>query len=177
MKNFQVKQVVFFISLILVSFFIISPTYAKSYSDQTDNYPEGLSMMKSILQMEKKEFVRINMQLTPNEASVFWPVYEKYQSENGKIADKYIAVFSSAYNKSETGLSDEDKNKMMLKILNLDKAQSVLLKKFYKKVRNQVNQDKADRFILVEEYVKSQLRLSILSNVPILETKEKEIMN
>ncbi len=42
-----------------------------------------------------------NMQLTDSEASAFWPIYEAYQTDLGKINErmkKVILAYATAYN-------------------------------------------------------------------------------
>jgi len=50
-----------------------------------DKPADNMEIVKEKIRTDKKLFVATNMQLTESEANAFWPVYEAYQAELGKL--------------------------------------------------------------------------------------------
>ena len=52
------------------------------------------ALIKSVFNTEKKMLVQEQMNLTEEHAKLFWPIYEKYETENGQLDDKSGAMRS-----------------------------------------------------------------------------------
>ena len=55
---------------------------------QQEKPADNMSIVREAMRADKKVVVADNMQLTESEAKVFWPVYEKYQTEMTAIGDQ-----------------------------------------------------------------------------------------
>ena len=77
------------------------------FSSAQDKPADNMDIVKEKIRTDKKLFIAENMQLTQSEAKLFWPVYDQFQSDLGKIkemASKYSKidikeVFSKIKNK------------------------------------------------------------------------------
>src|SRR5688572_24368590 len=74
-------------------------------------YADEIEMVRSLQQVERKGAVERNMQLTPDEAVKFWPLYNEYEAERLKVNDQlvklitdYAASFESLDEKTATQL-------------------------------------------------------------------------
>ena len=159
------------VSTLIFMIFFWQEAKAQSSNSPQKDYSSELSMIKSVLQMEKKEFIRINMQLNSDQSAIFWPIYESYLRESGKGLDKIISILNEMYRNNNNKLLDNDyKNKMMLQILSINEKRYRVLRRYYKKIRNKVSQNKADLFLLLEEYVRCKLKVALISEFPFLDT-------
>src|SRR5215831_1895847 len=60
---------------------------------------QDIAMLRQDLRSQKKQIIALNMQLTTDEATKFWPIYDQYTAEMTKINDaKYAAIKEYADN-------------------------------------------------------------------------------
>jgi len=69
----------FTIALTIIFIGLISSAQAQ------DKSADNMEIVKEKIRTDKKLLVATNMQLTESEANAFWPVYEAYQVELGKL--------------------------------------------------------------------------------------------
>ena len=53
-----------------------------------DKPADNMEIVKEKVHADKKLFIATNMELTESEAKAFWPVYEAYQAELGKLRER-----------------------------------------------------------------------------------------
>jgi len=70
-----------------------SPGRATVYEDTQWAPNQDIELLKTNLRSQKKQIVAVNMDLTDVEAEKFWPVYNRYAADLGKIYDTKIALF------------------------------------------------------------------------------------
>ncbi|MBI3233337.1 MAG: hypothetical protein HYZ42_04745 [Bacteroidetes bacterium] len=85
-------------------------------------------------QNSKVESLRIayltkRLSLTPEEAKLFWPIYEQYKKETKDLRIKYQAVLKTEP-EDMNGKSDAEAEKMLADMIAFKQAQVDLIKKF-----------------------------------------------
>ena len=75
-----------------------------------DKPADNMEIVKEKIKSDKKLLVATNMQLTESEAKTFWPVYESYQAELGKLRDREIKLIEKFAASYETMSDDVAKN-------------------------------------------------------------------
>jgi hypothetical protein len=65
---------------------------APVYQDTQWSSDQDLQLLKSDVRSQKKQIVAANMDLTDAEAEKFWPVYDRYAADMGKVYDTKIAL-------------------------------------------------------------------------------------
>ncbi len=80
---------------IALSAFLLQP---KPLTAQTYNTPlpkvndKDVQLLRQDLRAKSKQIITKNMQLTDEQAASFWPVYDQYAAEVGKINDKRFGL-------------------------------------------------------------------------------------
>src|SRR5215471_5353546 len=70
---------------------------ANVYEDTQWSPDQDIQLLKSNIRSQKKQIIAANMDLTDAEAEKFWPVYDRYSADLGKIQDtKPAAVGETA---------------------------------------------------------------------------------
>src|SRR4051812_48553072 len=123
--NFQVKKLLFSISLLLAPAFMITANAQIS--------SERFRSMKSSWEYDKKIAVNELMQFNEKEANQFWPVYNKYMKEWGKLMNYRITTMEQYCEEIENIKSDR-MSQLMNQLFVNDVDLSKLQKKTYKKV-------------------------------------------
>jgi uncharacterized membrane-anchored protein YhcB (DUF1043 family) len=56
---------------------------------------DNMQIVREKIKTDKKLLIAENMNLTESEAKVFWPVYENYQKDLGKLVDKTVELIDN----------------------------------------------------------------------------------
>src|SRR4051794_28788447 len=67
---------------------------------------DDLGVLVDTLRTSRRAFLEVNLQLKPDEAAKFWPLYDRYQQEISAIGDRILAVVQD-YSANFRTLSDE----------------------------------------------------------------------
>ena len=66
---------------------------------------KDLALLRRNLRAEKKKVIALNVPLTEEEATKFWPVYDKYAAEMSKHYDEFYAIIKD-YAANQKTLTD-----------------------------------------------------------------------
>jgi len=65
------------------------------YQDTQWSPDEDIQLLKSNLRSQKKQIVAANMDLSDAEAEKFWPVYDRYATDEAKVYDTKLPSFKN----------------------------------------------------------------------------------
>jgi vacuolar-type H+-ATPase subunit D/Vma8 len=105
------------------------------------------------------------MNLSNDDAKKFWPIYDEYEHERGKLATMRIDILTE-FAKNYKTLTDEHADKLITGVFEYQKEMTSLRQSYYKKVKKALNARRAASFVQVEEFLESAIRLLIQANVP-----------
>ena len=77
------------------------------YQDAQWSSDEDLQLLKSDVRSQKKQIIAANMDLTDAEAEKFWPVYDRFAADMGKIYDTKIALIQEYLENYQTMTGDQ----------------------------------------------------------------------
>ncbi len=117
----------------------------------------------------RKATVGANMNLTPDEASKFWPVYDGYEGKMDKIEDRHIAELK-AFAKNYTNLSEADAAKKLDEVMDIAQARLDVQKEFVPKFRGVIPQVKVTRFFQIDNKIRALIQCSLAQLVPLAAT-------
>jgi len=126
-----------------------------------------LELIKDIFKVEKKAVVGDFMKLTDEQASKFWPIYDKYEAERGEIATMRVDNITNYVNQYLT-LTDEQADVLAKKALEIDTKSLALTKKYYKIMAKELGALKAASFMQLEEYIGIAIDASLYDNLPLV---------
>ncbi len=130
---------------------------------QTSNSEEEL--VKSYFKLSKKALFEANMNLSDEQAVAFWPLYNKFETEAGKLQDGRIA-FLKEYAENFENMTDEQADEFVRKVFQYRKKMLALKMKYYKQVKKATNAMVATRFVEIEQYVQTAVRYEIMEALP-----------
>ncbi|HEX6828570.1 MAG TPA: hypothetical protein VF104_06285, partial [Burkholderiales bacterium] len=96
-----------------------------------DEVKTFLDYQRAALAKDRDATVAANLQLTPDEAGKFWPLYQEYAAERGKLSEKLfqlIREYADAYNASR--VTDADGVKLTDAALGIESARIQLKAKY-----------------------------------------------
>ena len=118
---------------------------------------------------DKKLLVAANMKLSDAEAKEFWPVYDAYQVELGKLNKRVIRLIKAyADDYNNNSMTDEKSKKMVTEMISIDEAEAAMKKSFAPKLYKAIPAIKVARYLQIENKIRSALRYELASAVPLV---------
>jgi hypothetical protein len=121
------------------------------------------------IRVEKKTWMALNMDLKPEEADAFWPVYEGYQKELTQINLRLVRLIESygTHYRNNT-LTDDIARKLTEESLAVDEAELKLRRSYFNRLVKAVSARKAARYLQLESRVHTQVRYELAANLPLV---------
>lgn len=147
---------------------IVSASFVNAQMSQDD-----VSMIQSMYGMNKRDLVKKYMQLTPKQDSVFWPIYDAYESERKSIGEQRIRGIED-YAKNYATLTDAKADELVKKSFELEASMTKLQLKYYEKLKKPISPLKAAQFIQLENFLNNAVRAKIQSEIPFIGEMERK---
>jgi Spy/CpxP family protein refolding chaperone len=116
---------------------------------------------------DRRGVVERNLQLTPDEAKKFWPVYDGYSKELDAIVKRQNRAVLDYVN-AESSLTDANANRLAGELLATDTEEVKLRAATYKRVRAVLPVKKAVRFLQIENKLRTLARYDTAAQVPLV---------
>jgi len=130
-----------------------------------DKPADNMEIVKEKVRTDKKLLVATNMQLTESEASAFWPVYEAYQAELGKLRDREIKLIETFAAKYETMSNDAAKS-LLDDSLSIDMDHQKLRESYLAKFRGVLPDTKVARYYQLESKINAVMEYELAKRIP-----------
>ncbi len=128
---------------------------------------DNMELVKEKMKADKKLFVAENMELTEKEGKAFWPVYDSYQKELGKLNERLIKLIDE-YAKNYETMTDQTAQSLTNKYLALESERVKLLQAYVPKVSAAVGIKKAARYMQLENKISAVVRFELAANIPLV---------
>ena len=135
------------ISLLLTTLILCSIAFGQP--------PRPNKKMREQIKAEKIAFIASEVDLTPEEAQVFWPIYNKYESEISTIRKQRRTYFEELKNSDK--LTDERAYELMELLFKSEQAESKIRLSYLAKFSSVIGKKKAAIVFISEEKFKHKL--------------------
>jgi hypothetical protein len=129
---------------------------------------QQLALMRQDIQSIRKKLIGDNLDLTVTEAAKFWPVYEKYSTDFGKI-DEDRSVIVKEYSESFGSVTDERADNLIRRWLDTDIDAARLRQKYVPIIRAVLSGKKAATFFQLDRRISMMIDVQITSQIPLLQ--------
>lgn len=133
---------------------------------QNSNIAGYTELLRENLPDEKGPILGVVLQLTPEEAAKFWPIYEQYNTEMNKLNASAAASIDD-YVKNFDQLSDQKADETIRGSGEFHAQREALLAKYYGLVKQAVGAATAARFFEIENQILLLIELQMNSNLPV----------
>jgi hypothetical protein len=130
------------------------------------NLNEYITLLRKDVRSQKFAVMDAVMQLDPDEAAKFWPIYRDYDAELAKVNDLRVANIKE-YAQAYKDLTDAKADELIQNALAYQKQRAELLAKYYDRVKQSMGAVTAARFVQVEDQLLSIIDLQITSSLPV----------
>jgi hypothetical protein len=131
----------------------------------TDQYIE---MLRKDVRSLRKQIVAANLDLTDDEAVKFWPIYDQYTADLGKINDTKVALIKG-YARNYTTMTDEQAETYVKGRAAVDESVNRLRVKYFPVFRRVLPGKTAATFFQIEWRLSLMIDLQLASQMPLIQ--------
>ncbi len=132
------------------------------------NLKAYVDLLRKDVKKEKVSILTDLMNLTPDEAAKFWPIYNDYDKALTVLADERVALIK-LYADSYGNLTPAIATKLATGALDLDAKRNQLKREYVHKFSQAISPILAARFLQIENQIEKILDLQIASSLPVIE--------
>jgi hypothetical protein len=133
-------------------------------SGKVDAYIEAL---KSDIRNSTRKIMEVNMQLTEKEAALFWPIYDRYDYDMGKLNFERSSIYDFYADNYKT-LSDEQAKDIVRRFYHVERWKLSLDDKYSREMAKVLPMRTVLRFLQIERQVDRLVSLKIMSDTPLV---------
>jgi hypothetical protein len=162
------------ISLLIATLLILgaAPTVrAESPAEARPADEASPQVLLDAVQANRKGMVEVNLQLTDDEATKFWPVYDRYQKEINAIGDRLLALIEE-YTKSFSELSDDKSMKIVEDYLTIEADRVKVRRSYVDEFAKALPGRKVARFYQIENKIDAVVRYDLAATIPVIDDEE-----
>lgn len=131
---------------------------------------QQLALMRQEIQSTRKKIIGDNLDLTVTEAAKFWPLYEEYSTDFGKI-DEDRSVIVKEYAESFGSVTDAQADNLIRRWLDTDIDAARLRQKYVPSIRAVLSGKKAATFFQLDRRISMMIDVQITSQIPLVQSQ------
>ena len=170
MRTSRAIKIFLTISVVL-SVALLRPAYGQdsvATGDQEMNLQTYASLLRQDVRAQKMTIITQMMEFTPDQASVFWPVYAAYDRELTAIGEEKVAIIED-YAKNYGNVTDAKATELVNRALGIAEQRTALKRKYFQKFSEAMSPKTAAKFLQVENQLLLLIDLQVASSLPIVE--------
>jgi hypothetical protein len=152
----------------LLSVSSLTAQEAAKATSQEANIKSYINLLRQDIKKDKVSILTELMELTPDQAAKFWPVYNEYDKELTRLGDERIALIR-IYAENYGSMSDQKVSEIGNKALDLEAKRTDLKKRYFDRMSQSVSPKVAGRFLQIEHQLLLILDLQVSAMLPIVE--------
>ena len=131
-----------------------------------------LEYLRTDLRVQKREIIAETMEITVEQAEIFWPIYTEYESELNALSGERLKLIKD-YAENYYNLTNEVADRLAGKKHELDTKRTNLLWKYYNKFKSDLNPIDAAMYYQVESQLLMLIDVQVSGEVPIIKKPKK----
>ncbi len=131
---------------------------------------EEVDLFQSIFGMQKKAIVGEFLGIESN--NPFWALYDDYEVKRKELGKKRLDLLTD-YAEHYNNLNDEKYDQIISQMISLRKSTDKLMDNYYKKIKKTSGSKLAAQFFQLENFFASQIRATIMEEIPYIGEFEK----
>ena len=148
---------------LLAALLVATPAAAQTPTDEKE-------LTKSVITTERQAIVAANLNLTEDQAKVFWPLFRGYGTEMDAITDRKIHLIED-YARKYVGLTDEEASSLMNDYFEVQKDELKTRQKWFAKMKKDLPIKTVTRFFQIEYKLDAIVRAEATRVLPLLQVQ------
>lgn len=126
-----------------------------------------LALLRRDLRSDKKQLIALNVPLTADEATKFWPVYDQYAGEMSKVYDEFYAIIKE-YAANQKTLTDAQASSMINRWAAIQVQQAQTRQRYIPIVEKVIPARKAALFFQIDRRLYELMDLQVAAQIPLV---------
>ena len=166
--------------LVIASGFLLSDVAIYAQAAQSAPAPsaqsqasldQDIQLLRRDIRSQKKEIVAANMNLTPDEATKFWPIYDQYTAEVAKIGDSRVALIKE-YASSYNTMTDAQARDYITRSNAIDEQLAALRMRYVPVFEKVISARKTALWFQIDRRIDLLINLQLSSAIPMVNTSQ-----
>lgn len=128
----------------------------------------SMEILRETLRSNKKALVAVNLALSDEEASAFWPIYDRYQAELTVVGDRLLQVIED-YKRTFGSTTDEEARKLVDDYLAIERDRVELRRSYVEPFAEALRGRKLMRFYQIENKIDAVMRYELAASIPVID--------
>ena len=132
-----------------------------------DNLDAAVADARAALQAERRVVIQGNMDLTPAESEAFWPIYDRYAADLGKVGDLRVRVIKD-YAAAFDTMDDATATRLLNDLLSVQEKTLKVRRQYQRKFGKALPPIKLARFYHLEHKLDTIISFQLASEIPLV---------
>lgn len=128
-----------------------------------------VARLTSALSGERRRAFQVGMQLTPAQDSIFWPIFDKFETDRRVISER-MARSVQNYVMNYQSFTDQQAADVAKATTDSERELIELRGKTADELKKRIGGKVGLRFFLIDDYLTIAVRLDVLDDLPVLST-------
>lgn len=128
---------------------------------------DEIELTRSVIQTERQAIVGASLELTDEQADLFWPIYREYRNEMATIGDRTVAQITS-FADNYDNMTDAMASEMIDEFFAIEQAELKVRKKYAKQLRKVLPAVTVARFIQIENKLDALIDAELADQIPLM---------
>jgi hypothetical protein len=136
-------------------------------NDKFGDYAAAITELRQEAGQDRRNIVKANMLLTGSESARFWPLYDEYRAERGKIWDRKAQLITK-FLAEQNSMSEDEARALANEDFQIEKDTSELRAKWYEKMTKVLSERTVARFFHIDEKLDASVDVALAANIPLI---------
>ena len=142
-----------------------------SLNAQTEYFETDIRGIRTDIREVAKEIVAENLELTTEQAKIFWPLYDEYMAELALLGDKEVKL-TEEYMLNFYLMEEKTASNLLDEVLNLERDKQSLKSEYIRKMKKVLPAKVVGKFYQIDRRLSLLIDAEKVSRVPLLKKEE-----
>ncbi len=128
----------------------------------------NLDILRDTIRANKKALVAANLTLSDEEATKFWPLYDRFHKDLKAVQDRFVKVIDE-YVKTFPDIPNDDAMALVKEYLSIEEDRAKVRRSYLGEFAKILPGRKVARFYQIENKMDAVLRYDLASEIPVIE--------
>ena len=142
-----------------------------SVNAQTEYFETDIRGIRTDIREVAKEIVAENLELTTEQAKIFWPLYDEYMAELALLGDKEVKL-TEEYMLNFYLMEEKTASNLLEDVLDLERDKQSLKSEYIRKMKKVLPAKVVGKFYQIDRRLSLLIDAEKVSRVPLLKKEE-----
>ncbi len=153
--------------IIALTLLLLPILAAAQTNEQFADMNDTIEMVRSVAALERKAVVTKGLQLTGEQSTEFWPIYDEYVVEKKRVNDRLVKIITD-YAANFEDLSDELATSLVNDSMKVQEDLLKVRKRYLKKLKKVLPPKTLARFYQIENKLDAVSNVTMAQGIPLV---------